>query len=129
VDHLARPQLPQSALDEDPFERLLRLLTSARLPNVSVKLGGAPTMSRALYPYLDLWPSLLRVVDVFGPQRLMSASDVPGASGCTPMPKRSATSTTPTRCPRTGNDRSSEHPSAAFSAGRLTQAVVVSTIR
>jgi predicted TIM-barrel fold metal-dependent hydrolase len=75
VDHFGLPQEPMGR-DADPFERLPRLLALAELPNVSVKFGAAPALSLERYPYRDVWPGLHKVIDAFGPHRLMWASDV-----------------------------------------------------
>jgi predicted TIM-barrel fold metal-dependent hydrolase len=75
VDHFGLPQQPMGC-DPDPFERLPHLLALAELPNVSVKFGAAPALSLEPYPYRDVWPALHKVIDAFGPERLMWASDV-----------------------------------------------------
>lgn len=74
IDHFGLPQPPR-AIDSPPFRRLPDLLALARFPNVAVKFSGAPTLSAEPYPYLDLWPSLGQVVEAFGSERLMWASD------------------------------------------------------
>jgi predicted TIM-barrel fold metal-dependent hydrolase len=80
VDHfgLRLPQfMPESerAQHPDPFENLPALLSLSRYDNIAVKWGGAQRLSREPYPYADLWPNLHRVVEAFGPDRLMFASD------------------------------------------------------
>jgi L-fuconolactonase len=52
-----------------------QLLAYARYPNVAVKWGHAPRLSRERFPYRDLIGQLPRVLDAFGPKRLMWASD------------------------------------------------------
>jgi L-fuconolactonase len=76
IDHLGLRQPPYMPADPDPFERLPLTLGLARFPNVSIKLSGAPSLSREPYPFADLWPALHRVVEAFGPDRLMWGSDV-----------------------------------------------------
>ena len=76
VDHLAIPQPPVQAADDPPFARLPNLLALAKFPNVAVKVTGAPCLSLEPYPYRDLWPHLHRIVDAFGPERVMWGSDI-----------------------------------------------------
>jgi predicted TIM-barrel fold metal-dependent hydrolase len=52
-----------------------RLITYAKYPNVAVKWGHAPRLSRERFPYRDLIAQLGRVIDAFGANRLMWASD------------------------------------------------------
>jgi predicted TIM-barrel fold metal-dependent hydrolase len=52
-----------------------RLLGYAKYPNVAVKWGHAPRLSREPFPYHDLITQLGRVIDAFGANRLMWASD------------------------------------------------------
>lgn len=75
VDHLGVKQGPLMAPDSPPFARLPQLLELAAYPNVAVKFSGAPTLTESDYPFPDLWPHLRRVVDAFGPERLVWASD------------------------------------------------------
>jgi len=75
IDHFGIVQGPHRARPKLPFARLDDLLSLARYPNLAVKFSGAPTLSAEPYPYLDLWPYLHRVVQKFGPNRLMWGSD------------------------------------------------------
>jgi predicted TIM-barrel fold metal-dependent hydrolase len=75
VDHFGLPQPPLMDADPEPFETLPQLLAMAELPNVAVKFSGAPTLSKEPFPFVDLWPHLRQVVDAFGPERLIWASD------------------------------------------------------
>jgi L-fuconolactonase len=75
VDHLGLPQPPLMVPDPEPFQALPKLLALAEYPNVSVKLSGAPTLSSEPFPFADVWPALLRLMDAFGPDRLLWASD------------------------------------------------------
>jgi L-fuconolactonase len=52
-----------------------QLLTYAKYPNAAVKWGHAPRLSREPFPYRDLINQLPRVIDAFGVDRLMWASD------------------------------------------------------
>jgi L-fuconolactonase len=74
VDHLGLPQQP-TPVDHEPFQRLEQLLTLAQFPNIAVKLCGMHTLSRQPYPWPDIWPHMHKVINAFGPERLMWASD------------------------------------------------------
>ncbi len=67
VDRAALPNQLQTTIDQ--------LLTYATYPNVAIKWGHAPRLSRELFPYRDLLTQLRRVIDAFGVKRLMWASD------------------------------------------------------
>ena len=83
VDHFGLPQPPLMDADPEPFQALPQLLALAELPNVAVKFSGAPTLSSEPFPFADLWPHLRRVVDAFGPERLIWASDYQRVKGHT----------------------------------------------
>ena len=60
----------------DPLEATIdRLIGYANYPNVAVKWGHAPRLSREPFPYRDVITQLVRVIDAFGVKRLMWASD------------------------------------------------------
>lgn len=75
VDHLglvptmAPPQVPE------PFAALPGLLALTNAPNVYVKATGVPGFSAEEFPFPDIWPPLRRVVDAFGPERVMWGTD------------------------------------------------------
>lgn len=56
-------------------ERITALNALAHFPNVAVKLGSLPLRSAEAYPYSDLHAPLMRVLEAFGANRLMWASD------------------------------------------------------
>lgn len=75
VDHFGMKAPPMMRNDHPPFRQLELLLNLATFPNVSVKFSGAPALSEQRYPFKDLWPSLHKVVEAFGPERLMWGAD------------------------------------------------------
>jgi predicted TIM-barrel fold metal-dependent hydrolase len=75
VDHLGLHQPPYLPVGDQPWGELDRLLDLAELPNVAVKLSGAPTLARTPYPFPDIWPHLDRVIDAFGVRRCMWGTD------------------------------------------------------
>lgn len=76
IDHFGLP-VPQVLPPDSgrPFDQLPSLLELAKFPNVAVKWGGAQRLSEEPYPFEDIWPHMHRVVDAFGVDRLMFASD------------------------------------------------------
>jgi predicted TIM-barrel fold metal-dependent hydrolase len=75
VDHLGLSQPPVVRARRDPWDRLPSVLGLAVYPNVVVKFSGAPSLSRQPYPHRDLWPQLHKIIEHFGPDRLMWGSD------------------------------------------------------
>lgn len=73
VDHFARigvsGQIEREALKE--------LCGLAKYPNVYVKTSAFYALGKKKAPYQDLIPMIKQVVDSFGPERLMWASDCP----------------------------------------------------
>jgi L-fuconolactonase len=76
VDHLGLPQPPLENLDDDRWTDLPQLIELAERPNVYVKMCGAPSLSSEPFPYHDVWGHLRSIVDAFGAERLMWASDI-----------------------------------------------------
>jgi L-fuconolactonase len=81
VDHLGLRQAPLDEPEDPPFKSLSQLLELAKFPTVNVKLCGLPSLSREHYPYQDVAPRLRAIVDAFGADRLMWASDATRFSG------------------------------------------------
>jgi L-fuconolactonase len=75
VDHIGLPQPPMDERESPPWRSLDSLLELARYPNVAVKLCGALSLSETSPPFDDVWPPLNRIVDAFGAERLLWASD------------------------------------------------------
>lgn len=59
----------------DPFDGFEQVFKMAQYPNVALKWAHAPSLSSQPYPYNDLIPVLIKVVEAFGPERVMWASD------------------------------------------------------
>jgi len=81
VDHLGLRQPPLDDAEDPPFKSLPQLLDLAKFPKVNVKLCGLPSLSREQYPYKDTAPHLRAIVDAFGAERLMWASDATRFAG------------------------------------------------
>lgn len=73
VDHFARIGV-SGQIEPKPLAALCRL---ARFPNTHVKTSAFYALGKKSPPYDDLIPMIRQVVDAFGPQRLMWASDCP----------------------------------------------------
>ncbi len=73
VDHFARIGVDGTIRDSD-LKNLCRL---ARHKNAHVKISAYYALGEKKPPYLDLVPMIRRVLDAFGPQRVMWASDCP----------------------------------------------------
>jgi predicted TIM-barrel fold metal-dependent hydrolase len=76
IDHLGLRQPPNYPRDSPPFRPLPDLLALARFPNVAVKICGLPSLSDQTFPFKDVVQHLRSVVDTFGANRLMWASDI-----------------------------------------------------
>lgn len=74
IDHVGMG-VERAALPNQLLTTIDQLLTYAKYPNVAVKWGHAPRLSREPFPYRDLLAQLRRVIDAFGVKRLMWASD------------------------------------------------------
>jgi predicted TIM-barrel fold metal-dependent hydrolase len=75
VDHLGLSQPPVVKQRANPWDRLPAVLGLAEYPNTAVKFSGAPALSLMAYPHTDIWPHLHKIIDAFGPDRLMWGSD------------------------------------------------------
>jgi predicted TIM-barrel fold metal-dependent hydrolase len=76
IDHLGRGGGGAGGKDDAAFADLADMLALAELPNVAVKLSGAPSYSSAAYPWRNIHPYLRRIVDAFGPQRCFWGTDI-----------------------------------------------------
>lgn len=74
IDHTG-VTLPMGTIPAGRFEGFTEVISLASYPNVALKWCHAPRLSAYAYPYPDLVPVLLKVVEAFGPQRVMWASD------------------------------------------------------
>jgi predicted TIM-barrel fold metal-dependent hydrolase len=76
LDHLGMPQPPTQEMDSPPLKALPEVVQLARFPNIAMKFSGGPSLSGEPYPYEDLWPHLMQIVEGFGSERLMWGSDI-----------------------------------------------------
>jgi L-fuconolactonase len=77
VDHLGTGFAPPilGFRPEAGFEHLPAVLELAVIPNVGIKLTGAPALSLQSYPFKDIWEPIRRLIDAFGADRVSWGSD------------------------------------------------------
>jgi L-fuconolactonase len=74
--------LDQMGLDAPPgsgadaWTGMPAVLALAKYPNVNLKLTGLPALSTAGEPFRDIQPHVIRLLDAFGAERCMWASDI-----------------------------------------------------
>jgi L-fuconolactonase len=74
--------LDQMGLDAPPgsgadgWKGIAAVLALARYPNVNLKLTGLPALSATGEPFLDVEPHVIRLLDSYGAERCMWASDI-----------------------------------------------------
>ena len=73
IDHFARIGIDGTVHEED-LDHLVQL---ARHKNTAVKVSAFYALGKKQAPYSDLQPMIRRLLDSFGPERLMWASDGP----------------------------------------------------
>jgi len=73
IDHMGRSG---GAKDDAAFADLGDMLALARLPNVAVKLSGAPSYSSGAYPWRNIHGHIQRIYDAFGPDRSFWGTDI-----------------------------------------------------
>ena len=76
IDHMGRSGGAQPKQDEAAFADLDEMLALAKLPNVGLKLSGAPSYSSHPYPYRNIHQYIRRMFDAFGPTRCFWGTDI-----------------------------------------------------
>ena len=75
IDHLGLLQPRTPPAPPQPWAELPKVLALAKRPNAVIKASGACTLSRAPYPYPDLWDPLARIFDAWGFERCLWGTD------------------------------------------------------
>jgi predicted TIM-barrel fold metal-dependent hydrolase len=75
IDHLGITQPRTPPAPSEPWADLPKVLELARRPNAVIKISGACTLSRAAYPFSDIWDPLARVFDAWGLERCLWGTD------------------------------------------------------
>jgi predicted TIM-barrel fold metal-dependent hydrolase len=76
IDHIGRGGGRADLKDDAAYANLGEMLALARLPNVAVKLSGAPSTSTQPYPYKNIHKYLQQIVEAFGPARCFWGTDI-----------------------------------------------------
>ena len=76
IDHIGRGGGRATIKDDAIYADLPQMLALARLPNVAVKLSGAPSTSSQPYPYRNIHGYLKQIIDAFGPNRCFWGTDI-----------------------------------------------------
>ena len=76
IDHLGRIGGGRGGTDDAAFADLPEMLALAALPNVAVKMSGAPSYSSQPYPYRNIHGYLRRIFEAFGPDRCFWGTDI-----------------------------------------------------
>jgi len=76
IDHIGRGGGRADKKDDAAYADLGDMLTLARLPNVAVKLSGAPSTSSEAYPYKNIHGYLRQIIETFGPDRCFWGTDI-----------------------------------------------------
>ena len=75
IDHLGLQQPHHPPAPVDGWSALPSVLALAAKPNIAIKITGACTLSRAPFPYDDIWNHLSRMFDAFGFGRCLWGTD------------------------------------------------------
>lgn len=77
LDHLGTGYAPPilGFRPERPFEHLSIVTSLSDIPNVCLKLTGAPALSRETFPFRDVWGPVKELVSAFGADRVSWGSD------------------------------------------------------
>jgi L-fuconolactonase len=79
LDHLGilQPRVPLAGPQRgaDLWAELPKVLELARRANAVIKISGACTLSKAPYPYPDIWDPLQRIFDAWGFERCLWGTD------------------------------------------------------
>ena len=76
IDHIGRGGGRADLKDDAAYANLGEMLALARLPNVAVKLSGAPSTSTQPYPYKNIHKYLQQIIEAFGPARCFWGTDI-----------------------------------------------------
>ena len=76
IDHIGRGGGRADKKDDAAYADLGNMLALAKLPNVAVKLSGAPSTSTQPYPYRNIHQYLQQIVEAFGPERCFWGTDI-----------------------------------------------------
>ena len=76
IDHIGRGGGRSGVKDDAAYADLPEMLALAKLPNVAIKLSGAPSTSTHAYPYRNIHRYLQQIIEAFGPDRCFWGTDI-----------------------------------------------------
>ena len=76
IDHIGRGGGRAGLKDDTIYADLADMLALAQLPNIAVKLSGAPSTSSHAYPYTNIHGYLRQIIEAFGPERCFWGTDI-----------------------------------------------------
>lgn len=76
IDHIGRGGGRADLKDDAIYADLSEMLALAKLPNVAVKLSGAPSTSSHSYPYTNIHRYLRQIIETFGAERCFWGTDI-----------------------------------------------------
>jgi len=76
IDHMGCGGGAGAGKDDAAFANVRDMVAVAKLPNVGVKLSGAPSLSSEPYPYRNIHPYIRQIFDAFGPDRCFWGTDL-----------------------------------------------------
>lgn len=76
IDHIGRGGGRSGKKDNEAYADLADMIALTKLPNVGVKLSGAPSTSSQPYPYKNIHGYLRQIVEAFGPDRCFWGTDI-----------------------------------------------------
>ena len=75
IDHLGILQPRKPPAPAEPWANLPKVLELAKRKNAVIKVSGACTLSKAPYPFPDIWDPLARIFDAWGFDRCLWGTD------------------------------------------------------
>jgi L-fuconolactonase len=75
LDHMALLQPRTPPAPAEPWADLAKVVDLAKRPNAVIKISGACTLSKAGYPFPDIWDPLARLFDAWGIERCLWGTD------------------------------------------------------
>lgn len=76
IDHIGRGGGRADLKDDAAYANLGEMLALAKLPNVGIKLSGAPSTSSQPYPYKNVHKYLQQIIEAFGSDRCFWGTDI-----------------------------------------------------
>lgn len=75
VDHMGIVQPRTPPAPKTPWAVLPKVIDMAKRPNAVIKISGACTLSKAPYPFDDIWDPLARIFEAWGIERCLWGTD------------------------------------------------------